>query len=313
MMTKKPVLIIGGPTASGKSGLALALAARLSGVIINGDSMQVYRGLPILTAQPAAEDCARVPHRLYAVLPPEEICSAARWRDLALDEITSAQAENKLPVIVGGTGFYLKTLLRGISPVPDIPHGLRDKIAALQREMGNPAFHQELAKRDPLMAARLNPFNTQRLIRAWEVLEATGKSLASFQALPPLQAPDHIRFLTITVLPPRDRLYAACNARFEQMLKAGALEEVKKFKEHCPANAALTKALGYPELSACLEGKISLAEATQDAQQSTRHYAKRQVTWFRHQLTADLTIQNPENGGQLTEIISNFRRLSSDF
>ncbi|MCE9508094.1 MAG: tRNA (adenosine(37)-N6)-dimethylallyltransferase MiaA [Alphaproteobacteria bacterium] len=292
-MVKKPVLIIGGPTASGKSGLALALASPLSGVVINGDSMQIYQGLPILTAQPPAEDCAKIPHKLYAALPPEDTCSAARWRERALDEINKAQAENKLPIIVGGTGFYLKTLLKGISPIPDIPHGLRDKISALQKELGNPAFHQELAKRDPVMAVRLPPFNTQRLVRAWEVLEATGKSLAEWQALPPVPPPEDLRFLTITLLPPRDKLYAACNARFGQMLQAGALEEVKQFREHCPANAALSKALGYPELSAYLDGKISLEEATIAAQQSTRHYAKRQVTWFRHQIAADLTVDAP--------------------
>jgi len=295
MMTKKPVLIIGGPTASGKSGLALTLAEKIEGIVINGDSMQIYQGLPILTAQPPAEDCAKIPHKLYATLPPGEICSAARWRELALDEINKAHKENKLPIIVGGTGFYLKTLLKGISPIPDIPHGLRDKISALQKELGNPAFHQELAKRDPVMAAKLPPFNTQRLVRAWEVLEATGKSLAEWQALPPVPPPDDLRFLTVTLLPPRDKLYAACNTRFEQMLKAGALEEVKQFKAHCPAGAALNKALGYPELSAYLDGKISLEEATIAAQQSTRHYAKRQVTWFRHQIAADLTVDSADS------------------
>jgi tRNA dimethylallyltransferase len=290
---KKPVLIIGGPTASGKSGLALALAEKIEGIVINGDSMQIYQGLPILTAQPPAEDAAKVPHRLYAALPPEDTCSAARWRELALNEINKAHAENKLPIIVGGTGFYLKTLLKGISPIPDIPHGLRDRISALQKELGNPAFHQELAKRDPVMAAKLPPFNTQRLVRAWEVLEATGKSLAEWQALPPVPPPDDLRFLTVNLLPPRDKLYAACNARFGQMLKAGALAEVKQFKARCPANAALGKALGYPELCAYLEDKISLEEAAIAAQQSTRHYAKRQVTWFQHQIAADLTVDTP--------------------
>jgi tRNA dimethylallyltransferase len=291
---KKPVLIIGGPTASGKSGLALSLAEQLSGIVINGDSMQIYQGLPILTAQPPAEDFAKIPHRLYAVLPPEDACSAAKWRDLALGEINKAHAENKFPVIVGGTGFYLKTLLKGISPIPDIPHTFREKISARQKELGNPGFHQELEKIDPVMASRLHPFNTQRLIRAWEVLEATGKSLAEWQDIPPVKAPDDLHFLTVTLLPPRDKLYAACNARFEQMLKAGALEEVEQFKEHCPPAAALNKALGYPELCAYLDGKISLEEATVTSQQSTRHYAKRQVTWFRHQITADLTVDAPD-------------------
>lgn len=290
---KKPVIVIGGPTASGKSGLAMALAVQLSGVVINGDSMQVYDGLPVLTAQPSLEDMQRVPHRLYAALPPEDVCSAARWRDMALAEIDKVHAEKKVPIIVGGTGFYLKTLMRGISPIPDIPHGLRSKISARQKELGNPAFHQELARHDPVMAGRLHPFNTQRLIRAWEVLEATGKSLAVWQDLPPVSPPDHLQFSMISLLPPRDALYAACNGRFEQMLQAGALEEAKVFKEKFPQGTSLDKALGYPELCGYLDGKIDLPQAAQLAQQTTRHYAKRQVTWFRHQIAADLVVSTP--------------------
>ncbi|MFH1158604.1 MAG: tRNA (adenosine(37)-N6)-dimethylallyltransferase MiaA [Pseudomonadota bacterium] len=290
---QKPVLVLGGPTASGKSGLAVSLASTLSGVVINADSMQIYQGLPLLTAQPSAEDCLRVPHRLYAALPPDDACSAARWRDLTIGEIEKAHAEDKLPIIVGGTGFYLKTLLNGISPVPDVPHEVRDKISALQKEMGNPEFHRAFSLRDPVMALRLDPFNTQRLVRAWEVLEATGKSLAEWQALPPIGPPEHLRFLTILLLPPRITLYAACNARFGHMLEAGALEEVRQFKEKFPTGTALNKALGYPELSAYLDGKLSLPEAISDAQKSTRHYAKRQVTWFRHQIAADLMLDAP--------------------
>ncbi|MCK5556049.1 MAG: tRNA (adenosine(37)-N6)-dimethylallyltransferase MiaA, partial [Alphaproteobacteria bacterium] len=182
---QKPVLVIGGPTASGKSGLALSLASSLSGVIINDDSMQIYQGLPLLTAHPSEEDFLHIPHRLYASLSPDDTCSAARWRNLALEEISKAHAENKLPIIVGGSGFYLKTLLQGISPVPDVPRTVRDKISALQKKLGNPEFHQAFSIHDPVMAARLDPFNTQRLIRAWEVLEATGKSLAEWHTLPP--------------------------------------------------------------------------------------------------------------------------------
>ncbi len=303
-MSQQTVLVIGGPTASGKSGLAAAAAEKLSGVVINGDAMQIYQGLPILTAQPTAEEAAKVPHYLYGALPPSAICSAALWRDMALEEIRRAGEKNKFPIIVGGTGFYLKTLLRGISPIPDIPHTFRQKISALQKEMGNPRFHQELAKRDPVMASRLHPFNTQRLIRAWEVLEATGKSLAEWQALPPAKPPESLRFLTVTLLPPRDVLYAACNARFGQMLARGALEEARRFKEQVLPEAALAKALGYPELSAHLEGRINLAEAVKQAQQSTRHYAKRQVTWFRHQIEADRVLETPDSAELLSFVKS---------
>lgn len=293
-MTRRPVLVIGGPTASGKSGLALSLAEQISGVVINADSMQVYQGLPLLTAQPSPEEMHRVPHRLYGVLSPSEICSAARWRGMALEEISRAHDGNRIPVIVGGTGFYIKALLQGLSPIPDIPHEYRSKISALQKEMGNPRFHQELAKRDPVMAAKLHPFNTQRLIRAWEVLEATGKSLSEWQELPTVKPPEHLDFFTVMLLPPRDLLYAACNGRFQQMLDAGALEEAKKFKEAASPDMALAKALGYPELSAHLAGTYDLAEAAHLAQQSTRHYAKRQVTWFRHQLAPDLVLERPD-------------------
>lgn len=280
----------------------MAVAEKFSGVVINGDSMQIYRGLPLLTAQPTAGDMARVPHRLYAARSPEEACSAALWRNLAIGEIDRAHAENKLPVIVGGTGFYLKTLLQGISPIPDIPHEVRDKIGILQKEMGNPAFHQALTARDPVMAAKLHPFNTQRLVRAWEVLEATGKSLAEWQAIPRVQAPPHMKFLKIVLLPPRPVLYAACDARFEQMLKCGGLEEAAEFKKHSPGNVPLSKALGYPEISAYLDGHADLAQAILQAQQSTRHYAKRQTTWFRHQITADIIINAPSEAAVIPAI-----------
>ena len=293
-MTAQPVLVIGGPTASGKSGLAVSIAEALQGAVINGDSMQVYQGLPILTAQPSGADCDKVPHRLYSVLSPTESCSAASWRDLAIAEIRKSQAENRLPIVVGGTGFYLKTLLQGISPIPDVPASFRREAAALQKELGNPRFHQELAKRDPLTAARLDPLNTQRLIRAWEVLQATGKSLAEWQTAPLAGPPEDLRFLTVTLQPQREHLYASCNNRFNKMLDMGALEEVQKFKEQTPPNTALSKALGYPELLAYLEGKTTLAEAVKLTQQSTRNYAKRQTTWFRHQIRTDMVLGNPD-------------------
>lgn len=292
----KPVLVIGGPTASGKSGLALSVAQKKNGVIINADSMQLYQGLPILTALPSAADMALIPHKLYACFNENHVCSAAAWRDLALEEIEKAHAEKKLPIIVGGTGFYIKTLIKGLSPIPDIPHGLRGEISALQKKLGNPAFHEELKKRDPAMAEKLHPFNTQRLIRAWEVLEATGKSLAVWQSIPPVPPPAHLEFIMVTLLPKRDQLHRNCNTRFDQMMAAGALNEVRSFKEKTlpGQNAPLLKALGYPELSAHLEGKLGLEEAVSDAKTSTRHYAKRQVTWFKHQLESNLVLEKPD-------------------
>ncbi len=293
-MTAGTVLVIGGPTASGKSGLALAVAEARAGTVINADSMQVYDALPLLTAQPSADDTAKAPHRLYATLPPDEVCSAARWAEMAIAEIRAAQTNKSLPIIAGGTGFYIKTLLEGISPIPDVPESFRQEAITLQKKLGNPAFHAALAKRDPETAAKLDPLNTQRLVRAWEVLAATGKSLAAWQAAPRVKPPADLAFFTVTLLPPRETLYAACNGRFERMLDMGALEEAKEFMAREADGIALSKALGYPELKAYIAGKATREEAIRLAQQSTRNYAKRQMTWFRHQIRADMVLESPD-------------------
>lgn len=256
--------------------------------------MQLYDALAILTAQPSAQDRMEAPHRLYGYFPPQETCSSARWREVALKEIDAVLAEGRLPVVTGGTGFYLKTLIEGLSPIPDVPHELRARIAARQREIGNPAFHAELAQRDPKIAAKLHPFNTQRLVRAAEVLEATGKSLADWQEQPRQLPPAHLKFKTVILVPPRAQLYLQCNERFGQMLRAGALDEVREFMKIAQPGWPLSKALGYPELSSHLAGKLSLTDAITLAQAATRHYAKRQVTWFRHQLKTDLVLSNAD-------------------
>jgi tRNA dimethylallyltransferase len=295
MPAAQTVIVIGGPTASGKSGLALDLARARSGVIINADSMQVYAGLPVLTAQPPAEDLAAAPHRLYGVLPPADLCSAVRWRDMAMDEIETAQAQNSLPIIVGGTGFYMRALTEGLSPMPAVPEDLRRRLGSEVAAEGNAAFHARLAACDPVMAARLHPGNTQRLIRAMEMLEHTGKSLSYWQSLPPVPPPAHLRFIKIALLPPRAWLYARCNERFEAMLAAGGLDEARAFPPPQEDHIwPLHKALGYPELRAFIDGKTSLAEAASAAQQSTRRYAKRQITWFSNQMKADIVLGAPD-------------------
>ncbi len=290
------MIVIGGPTASGKSGLALALAQKYTGVVINADSMQMYAGLPRLTAQPDAADKQRAPHRLYGALAPDQPCNAASWRAMALNEIERAAAQNLVPVVVGGTGLYINTLMHGLSPMPEVPASVRAAISADMARMGNDAFHAHLARHDPVMASRLHPGNTQRLIRAMEVLTHTGQSLAHFQALPPAPPPAHLRFVLLTLLPPRGVLYARCEGRFNQMIEDGILDEVEAFPrpEENAAPWPLHKALGYPELRAYLDGKITREEAVRAAQQSTRNYAKRQTTWFRNQLTADLVLEKAD-------------------
>ncbi|WP_114395439.1 tRNA (adenosine(37)-N6)-dimethylallyltransferase MiaA [Oleisolibacter albus] len=287
MAARTAVLVIGGPTASGKSGLALALAERAGGTVINADSMQVYDLLRVVTARPDAAEMARAPHRLYGVVSPAVRMSAAAWRDLALAEIRAARDAGRLPIVVGGTGLYLRTLMHGIADIPDIPAEVRAAALALQQQVGSPGLHALLAGRDPETAARLAPGDTQRLVRAWEVLEATGRSIRQWQAQAAADRPADLAFLTVVADPPRDRLYARCDRRFLQMLEQGALEEVRQLDRlGLDPELPAMKALGVPELRGLLQGRLDLATATATAQQMTRNYAKRQVTWFRHQLVA---------------------------
>jgi tRNA dimethylallyltransferase len=281
------VAVIYGPTASGKSDLAVALAERLNGIVINADSLQVYAELSILTARPDEAAIARAPHRLFGVLPAAQAGSAGWWRDAALAEIASAHAAGKHPILVGGTGLYLKTLIEGLSPVPTADPEARAKATALYEALGGDAFRARLGERDPVIAARLKPGDRQRLIRAWEVAEATGTPLSEWQALP--KEPGHaLDFSLVGLMPPRDRLYARIDARFEAMLKQGALAEAARFDAlRLPPSLPANKALGLPELRRHLKGEIDLAEATRLAQQMSRNYAKRQVTWFRHQMPCD--------------------------
>ena len=284
------LLVIAGPTASGKSALASSLAEEFGGVVINADSMQVYRGVPILTAQPTAGEQARLPHRLYGAFAPGQLCSAGIWRALAAEACAEAWGMGKLPVVVGGTGLYLRTLVEGISPIPDIPDDVREASRALFAQLGNARFYETLSARDPAMAARLDPGNSQRLVRAWEVIEATGRSLADWQADPREGGLDAARF-TLLLAPPRDDLYRSCDLRLAKMLELGALDEVAALTalDLDPALPVM-KALGVAEFAAHLREELPLAEALMLAQQSTRRYAKRQTTWFRHQLIPQMTI-----------------------
>lgn len=276
----KPLVVIGGPTASGKSALALDAAEAFGGTVINADSMQVYRDLRILTARPGPAEEARAPHRLYGVLDAAELCSAARWRDMALEEIEAAS----VPIVVGGTGLYIRALLEGLAPVSEIPASVRAEARALHRKLGGTAFRARLAERDPEGAARLHEGDTQRLVRAWEVVVATGRPLGEWQRAQPRPArPGPV--LALVLLPPRATLYESCDRRLERMLAAGALDEVRRLlaRELDPALPVM-KALGVPAFARHLRGEIPLPEALRLAQAATRQYAKRQTTWFRHQL-----------------------------
>ena len=291
----EPVVIVAGPTASGKSGLALALAERLPGSVINADSMQVYKELAVLTARPDAAALARAPHLLYGVLPAAEACSAALWRDKALAAIAEAQAAGRVPIVTGGTGLYINALIHGLAAIPEIPDAIRRAARVRLEVLGPVAFHGELASRDPVMGAWLRASDGQRLLRAWEVLEATGRSLADWQADP--TDPGHdLRFLIVLIMPPRAALHEAVDARLWRMIGAGALAEVKALMAlKLDPSLPVMKALGVPELAAHIVGETTLAEAVAAAQASTRRYVKRQATWFRHQL-------EPGKGDALTAL-----------
>jgi tRNA dimethylallyltransferase len=286
--------------------LASTLAEWWQGTVVNADSMQVYSDLAILTARPSAAEMLRAPHRLYGVWSLPDVGSAARWREAALCAIGETLAEGRLPIVVGGTGLYIGALLRGLSPIPDIPPAIRAATRARYDEQGGAVLYRELSVADPETAARLRPTDRQRLIRATEVMAATGRPLAEWQRHPPMQ-PSGIRFTTILLLPPRESLYRACNERFRRMVGAGAVDEVRRLLARKPApEHPLMKAVGVPELARCLAGETDLEAATVAGQVSTRHYAKRQITWFRHQIRADVVVDAPyldaqfleRNGGQ---------------
>ena len=316
-----PVVIVTGPTAGGKSGLALELAEAFDGVVINADSMQVYRDLEILTARPGTAALARAPHRLYGTHAGHERCSAGRWRALALAEIAAAQAAGKLPLVVGGSGLYLRALIEGLAEVPEVPIAVREAAEARHRELGGPGLHAELVVRDPAMAARLRPSDSQRLIRAWEVLEATGRSLAAWQAgsvaggaLREVTTGVACRFLRLVRLPPRAALYAACDARFCAMIEQGALEELRALRERgLDPRLPVMRALGVRELGRHLDGAESLDAAVARAQQATRNYAKRQMTWLRTQTppeSVQTVILDEQYSKSLDpEIFANIRRF----
>jgi tRNA dimethylallyltransferase len=280
------VLVLAGPTASGKSALAVTLARELGGTIINADSMQVYRDLPILTAQPDAAQQSAVPHLLYGYLALDDPGNAECWAALAASAIAAVQAVGRLPILVGGTGLYLRALMQGLSPIPDIPPEIRAEARALLAEIGPEELHRRLAERDPETALRLKPRDRQRLARAWEVLAASGRSITWWQAQP-TRPPTRQRFLSFVSMPERESLYAACDRRFLALMEAGAEAEIAAALARYSSSALDAgggRALGFAELCAFLQGRTSRAVAVAAAQQSTRNYAKRQVTWFRRQL-----------------------------
>ena len=284
-MTHPPALIVAGPTASGKSALALALAQRLGGTIINADSMQVYRELRILTARPSLKEEAQAPHLLYGVRPAAEAGNAAWWRAGALAAMEASHAAGRIPILTGGTGMYFAALTQGLADIPDPGPDARTEARRLLHDLGAEALHAGLVKVDPATAARINPQDGQRVARAWEVWRSTGMGLAAWQqrTLPP--AP--WRFFAIRLDPPREALRHAIASRFSAMLEAGAVEEARALQaQGLDAALPAMRAHGVPELTAYLRGTLTLEEAGRRVELVTGKYTKRQATWFRHHILA---------------------------
>ncbi len=291
-------VLIAGPTASGKSALALALAETHDGVIINTDSMQVYRDLRVLTARPKPEEEAVAPHRLYGTVDAAVNFSVGAWIADAAEALVEVRAQKRLPIFVGGSGLYFKALTRGLSAVPPIPSEVRQSVRARLERDGVEALHALLIRRDPISAARLKPRDRSRVARALEVVEATGRSLTDWHrdGLPPPLAPG--QFAALFLAPERDELYSRIDARFDAMLKTGALDEVAALaaRDLDPLLPAM-KAHGVPALLRHLAGEITLEQAAMIGRADTRHYAKRQYTWFRHQLP-EFEWVRPEEAGK---------------
>ena len=308
---KKNVVVILGPTASGKSDLALYLAEQTNGVIINCDSMQVYDGLRAITARPSADHENRIPHKLYGYLDLWETNDVLAWRERAYHEIYTAFANNQTPLVVGGTGFYVNALMNGLSPIPDVPPAIRTDVRTQAKSLSDKQLRETVAEFDPNLAEKFR--DRQRLTRGWEVYSASGKPLTHWQSLPPTGVPDDLNFYVMTLTPPRDWLYERCNRRFTNMMDAGALDEVKNLKTHIETgvvhkDSPIAKACGVPELMAYLNGKTDLESAVEKARTATRRYAKRQITWLNNQIITDLNIKLKLNYRKYPEIFEKLQK-----
>jgi tRNA dimethylallyltransferase len=283
-MDQRKIILIAGPTASGKSALALDLARQKNGTIINADAMQVYAGLPILTAQPNAAEQKEIPHELYGVTDPAEASSAGKWLALATAVIDKTIALGRMPILVGGTGMYFKSLVGGLVEIPPVPDEVRAETEKLYAELGEKKFRHTLAKLDPVSAERIEKNDRQRLIRAYEVVLHTGKSLSHWQKKTAVGFLDDFSVESHLLMPEREKLYENCDRRFVAMIERGAIDEVKNLlQRNLNPELPAMKILGMREITAYLKGEINLNDATIKGQQATRNYAKRQMTWFRNQ------------------------------
>jgi tRNA dimethylallyltransferase len=282
--SRPPLALIAGPTASGKSALALAFAEVNDGIVINADSAQVYRDLRVVSARPTPADEARAPHRLYGHRDGAKPCSAVDWADEARTAIAEAHAAGKLPILAGGTGLYLRALLEGIAPVPPIDPAIRAEVRAMQVDEGFGA----LAAEDPEAAERLSPADTARVARALEVIRSTGHPLWQWQQMRSGGIRETVDLRALILLPPRDWLYMRCDRRFEAMMSDAGIAEVDALLERgLSPSLPVMRAIGVRQIAGFLTGQLSREQAIEDGRIATRQYAKRQYTWFSRQPPAD--------------------------
>ncbi len=280
----KKAIIICGPTASGKTDFAHSFALQNNGEIVNADSMQLYKQLPIITASPSNELKAEIPYHLYNFQDIDQELSAAKYVELASKTITDIDSRGKLPIIVGGSGMYISMLVNGYSQIPNIADKTRQEARDLHKEIGAEEFFKRLNELDPKITLKLNENDTQRVIRAYEVVKQTGKSILSFQAKGNIKPLPDFKFEIEFLNPDRKTLYARCNSRFLQLLEQGAIEEVKSaYKQYGDIKTTGMNALGVPEIISYLNGNITKDKMIELTTARTRQYAKRQVTWFKNQ------------------------------
>lgn len=304
----KPAIIIGGVTGSGKSDLAVAIGEAFNGVVINADSMQVYKGLEIISGAPSQTYYHRCPHKLFGFQMPGKSFSVGAWLELALQEIEAAHDNDQLPIIVGGTGLYIQSLISGIDPMPEVSSKVRRSVKDRINNQGLPAMYAHLAEFDPEMAAKIEVGDVQRIQRAIEVYESTGETLSKWQTGTSVNRP--YNFFKIIFLPDRQVIYEICNARVIKMLELGLMKEMISLNNlELAADLPAMKALGVPYLLSYLCGRISKNQAIEGTQRATRNYVKRQFTWFQKQIVADLVVKEKfsnKNKPKLFSKISKF-------
>ncbi len=307
-MSENRVIIIAGPTASGKSNMAIDIALALNGVVINADSMQIYKDMPIITAAPTKEDKAKVTHKLFEIFDPSFRGNVVDWLSLATQEIRAAWDQGKTPVVVGGTGLYIENLINGTTPIPETPDDIRQSVQNLIDE-GKAAFiYEELQKIDPKTAQRLNRNDISRIKRAYEVYLHTKKPLSLWHKMPLINLLPQAKYFVIKICPDIAELDRRAFMRFDKMIEMGASEEVKRlYKRKLSLSLPAMKALGVPELVAYFKGETTFYEAVQNAKLHTKQYAKRQRTWFKNRLQADYIYTKCYQGDFEKEVLALLR------